>query len=47
VVNEITEPVLAPIRQIVPRIGMFDLSPMIASFVLFAMISVGERLKDL
>jgi YggT family protein len=46
-VNEVTEPVLAPIRQFIPRIGMFDLSPMIASFLLFALINVGERLKDL
>lgn len=27
---EITEPILAPIRQIIPRLGMFDLTPVIA-----------------
>jgi YggT family protein len=40
VVHEITEPILAPIRQLVPRVGMFDLSPMIASFLLFILLRV-------
>jgi YggT family protein len=31
---QITEPVLAPVRAVVPRIGMIDLSPMIAIIVL-------------
>ncbi len=31
---QITEPILGPLRQIVPRIGMIDLTPMIAIFVL-------------
>ncbi len=29
-VNEITEPILAPIRAILPSFGFFDLSPMVA-----------------
>ena len=33
---QITEPILQPIRQLVPRMGMFDLTPMIAIFILFA-----------
>ncbi len=33
-IHEITEPILAPIRSIMPRIGMFDLSPMVALFAL-------------
>ena len=33
---QITEPILRPIRQFVPRMGMFDLTPMIAIFILFA-----------
>ncbi|MEE8337083.1 MAG: YggT family protein [Dehalococcoidia bacterium] len=32
--NAITEPVLDPLRRIVPRIGMVDISPMIAIFLL-------------
>lgn len=31
---EITEPLLAPLRRIIPRIGMIDISPMIAIIVL-------------
>jgi YggT family protein len=31
---ELTEPVLGPIRRIVPPMGMFDLSPMIALLLL-------------
>ncbi len=30
----ITEPILAPFRRILPRLGMLDLSPMIAIIVL-------------
>lgn len=29
-IYEITEPILSPIRRLVPGMGMFDLSPMIA-----------------
>lgn len=32
--EEITEPVIAPIRRVMPRMGMLDLSPMVALFVL-------------
>jgi YggT family protein len=32
----VTEPILAPIRAILPRFGPFDLTPMIAIFVLIA-----------
>ena len=30
VLYQITEPILAPIRRILPRFGMLDLSPMVA-----------------
>ena len=33
---QITEPVLAPIRRVVPPMGMFDLTPMIALVLLWA-----------
>jgi YggT family protein len=36
----ITEPILAPIRSIMPKTLMFDFSPMIAIFVLQAIRSV-------
>ena len=32
---EITEPILAPVRRIVPSVGGLDLSPMIVLFGLF------------
>ena len=30
IVNEITEPILAPIRAVLPNFGFLDLSPMVA-----------------
>jgi len=43
VVHEITEPILAPIRQFMPRIGMIDLSPMVASFLLVLIAQAAAR----
>lgn len=43
VIHDITEPVLAPIRQIMPRIGMIDLSPMVASFLLILVAQAAAR----
>ena len=40
IIYEITEPLLSPIRKIVPRIGMFDFTPMIAIVVLGIIIRV-------
>jgi YggT family protein len=34
IVMEITEPVLAPLRRIVPRIGMIDITPIVAILLL-------------
>jgi YggT family protein len=34
VLFDLTEPILAPFRRVVPRIGMFDLSPLAALLVL-------------
>ena len=33
-IRNVTEPILAPIRSILPRTGMFDLSPMLALFAI-------------
>ena len=38
IVHEVTEPILAPIRQFMPRTGMMDLSPLIAGFLLFIVL---------
>jgi YggT family protein len=36
ILHEITEPILAPIRSVMPSIGMFDFSPIIAMLLLQA-----------
>ena len=46
VITEITEPILAPLRQFIPRIGMIDLSPMIAIFLLFAIARAAGELSN-
>ncbi|MBK6319018.1 MAG: YggT family protein [Dehalococcoidia bacterium] len=39
----VTEPLIQPVRRVVPNAGMFDLSPMIVIIVLLVMIQVVER----
>ena len=39
VLYEVTEPVLAPFRRVIPRIGMFDLSPIAAMLVIQVILS--------
>lgn len=34
IVYQVTEPLLAPLRRIVPRVGVFDFTPMIAIILL-------------
>lgn len=41
-VIEITEPVLAPLRRIVPRIGMIDISPLVAILLMNVILQVLE-----
>ena len=36
IIYQITEPVLAPLRRIIPRFGMFDFTPTVALIILFA-----------
>ncbi len=33
--DAITEPILAPLRKVIPLVGMVDITPMIAVFVLY------------
>lgn len=35
-----TEPILAPVRRLLPQTGMFDLSPLIVGLVLLALMRV-------
>lgn len=34
VIAQLTEPILGPIRRSIPRLGMFDLSPLLAFFLI-------------
>ncbi len=34
IIHNVTEPILAPIRKILPQMGMFDLSPLIVLVVI-------------
>ena len=34
-IRNVTDPILSPIRSVLPRTGMFDLSPMIALFAIY------------
>ena len=37
ILRDMTEPILAPIRQVMPSMGMFDFSPIIAMLLLQAL----------
>ena len=39
-VNQVTEPILGPIRRFLPTFGMFDFSPMVALVILWFIRSV-------
>ena len=39
-VNQLTEPILAPIRRILPTMGTLDFSPMVAIIILIAVKGV-------
>ena len=41
----ITEPVLGPLRRIIPPTGMFEFAPMAAIFILIAIMAVVDRLN--
>ena len=34
ILYQVTEPLLAPLRRIIPRVGMFDFTPLVAVIVL-------------
>jgi YggT family protein len=36
----ITEPILAPLRRVVPRIGMIDITPMVAIIILLVIARI-------
>jgi YggT family protein len=38
--DAVTEPVLRPLRRVIPPIGMIDITPMVAMIVLFTIAEV-------
>ena len=34
VLDQVTEPILAPLRRVMPRMGMFDFTPLVAVLIL-------------
>lgn len=38
--DRITEPILSPLRRVVPRIGMIDITPMVAIVLLLIIASL-------
>jgi YggT family protein len=43
-IYEITEPILGPIRRLIPPLGMLDLSPFIAMVVIQVLAQLFQRL---
>ena len=41
--NQFTEPLLEPVRRIMPRTGMIDLSAMVVIIILYVMLTVVNR----
>ncbi len=39
-VYHVTEPILAPLRSVIPKVGMMDISPMVAIIILFVIRSI-------
>lgn len=39
-INQITDPIIEPIRRIMPSMGMLDLSPMVAMILLIVIRSI-------
>ena len=42
--DDITEPVLTPLRRVIPPLGMFDITPLVAMFILYLIPIVLYRL---
>ncbi len=40
ILYQVTEPFLAPLRRIIPRVGMFDFTPFVAIIILRLIVSL-------
>jgi YggT family protein len=45
-IYNVTEPLIAPVRRILPRTGMFDFSAMLVVILLYVMLIVVNRAAD-
>ena len=45
-VHQITDPLIEPVRRVMPRTGMIDLSPMVVVIVIWLMLLVVGRVSD-
>ncbi len=43
IVYQLTEPIIAPLRRIIPRIGMIDVTPIVAIVLLQVIASFAAR----
>jgi YggT family protein len=39
ILYRITEPILSPLRRVVPRVGMIDITPMVAIILIWLILS--------
>ena len=44
ILHRITEPILEPLRRIIPRAGVFDFSPLVAIIILQLLVNLTYRL---
>lgn len=42
--DDVTEPILSPLRRIIPRLGMFDITPLVAIGILYLVPFILNRL---
>lgn len=40
VLNDVTDPILEPLRRFIPRLGFIDLTPMIAIALLYGVLTI-------
>jgi YggT family protein len=43
IIHYITEPILSPLRRITPRVGMIDVTPMLAIILLYLIVLMLNR----
>jgi len=46
IIHQVTEPLLEPVRRLMPRTGMIDLSSMVVILLLYLAIAVVNRAAD-